>query len=143
MKCFKEYPIEKTFSFNINAHEMLKEIIPPLGAEHMHSLFSKYGYTFSSPINEGWKWTTEDIPESDIWHMAALCNLYWRNKYEYWYNQSEFQKYKEYVNDSIAIDGRFAQTLNKLEQSEQTAREKRGGMYSIKDGKWEKDNDIK
>ena len=137
MVCFTSYPKEDKFTFNISAQDMLDKITPPLGAEFMNPIFGKYGYTLFG-IGDGWKWITKDIPEIDIWHMAALCNLYWCNFYEYLNAKKDFEEYKQYVEDKMQEYPEFEKTYNLLEKSQKEDEEARIGGYTVKDGMWVK-----
>ena len=71
---------------------VLTNVCPPLGAENIHPVFRKYGYTFSG-IGDGWYWFREEeflneknvegvLPiekasEEELWKIIAISNTYW------------------------------------------------------------------
>lgn len=60
--------------------------------------FCKYGYLYCG-ICDIWSWDEEKLkfaPEIELWKMYGLCQEYWCNKYEYWYNKEvkEFRNYR-------------------------------------------------
>lgn len=71
-----------------SAFEFLdKYCVPPLGAESINTMFSKYGKTIGG-IGDDYFWNKDklkDITEVEFWKMVALTNIYWCKKYKEWY----------------------------------------------------------
>lgn len=60
-------------------------------------LFCKYGYAYFG-IGDGWEWHEDKLkeaPEIDLWKIYGLCNEYWCNQYNFWYNK-EVKKFRDY-----------------------------------------------
>jgi len=70
-------------------------------------LFTKYGYAFFG-ICDGWNWYEDKLraaPEIDLWKIYGLCNEYWCNQYEYWYDREvkEFRDYKRSKGEDLSF----------------------------------------
>ena len=67
------------------------EIDPPLGADYDIDVLKKYGRTVSNYCSDGWEWNDKlyEDTEKDLWEIIAVCEWYWRKKYEKWYEDDE------------------------------------------------------
>ena len=68
-----------------------KYCVPPLGAESINDIFSKYGKTITG-ICDGYYWDKDklkDITEVEFWKIIALSNIYWCNKHEKYLKDKE------------------------------------------------------
>lgn len=86
-------PVEKKLDPNPTAEEIFNDIVPWLGAENCNPIFAKYGYTYSH-IGDQWIWkvSVDQIPQEDIWVMAALSYRYWENSYHFRNQWYEYQR---------------------------------------------------
>lgn len=96
-------PKEEKFDKNKNPIDILKTTTVPYELWN-DDLFLKYGYGVGGICDE-WVWTA-DLPnaeEEHIWKMIALCESYWRRKYEYWYRKEvkEFRAYQREKGERI------------------------------------------
>ena len=96
-----EEPVEGKFNELEESVAILKKTTVPF--EYWNNkLFTRYGYGVND-IDDKWVWTAElsNAEEEHIWKMIALCEAYWRNKYEYWYRKEvkQFRDYKREKGD--------------------------------------------
>lgn len=125
MHCFDRPPQEKKVNFNQTAYESLMKATPPLGAENLHFLFRKYGYTYTG-ICDGWNWypIIKEATDEELWLMSSLCNEYWCKFYEWVNNEKEYINYKKALREWVLRNKDFQQTIDLLEEEE-----KKLGLY--------------
>jgi hypothetical protein len=98
MRIFSKPPKEpKNEFFNMNANEIIEKQIAFPSHEGQHPLFKKFGVRTGGIcdqwlLNENWR----QFSETEKWKYIALCALYWKSQYQYWYDRKEYEQYLNY-----------------------------------------------
>lgn len=98
-KCVRKYEFDGNLFEDSLSSFILKEVIPPLGAEDYDDVFKVYGYSYFG-ICDGYHWFTEseiseeqrecgykpieEASETELWKIIAICSRYWESQYKEW-----------------------------------------------------------
>ena len=72
--------------------------------EMQHPLFKKFG-TRTGGFCDMWLRTDDwkSSTEAEKWKYVALCSLYWKCQYKYWYECKEYEEFLKYKNSNNKI----------------------------------------
>ena len=72
--------------FHLNVDDLVKKVYPDY--EGQHPLFEKFGHRYAG-IYDDWIYTEdwEQLSDTEKWQYVALCSLYWKQWYMYWYER--------------------------------------------------------
>lgn len=109
-KCVRKYEFDGDLFEDSLSNFVLKEVVPPLGAENYDDAFKVYGYSYFG-ISDGYHWFTEseiskeqrergykpieEASETELWKIIAICSRYWESFYK------ELEEHKPIVSKSM------------------------------------------